>query len=64
MTRKDYILIAKALKQAEPTDDENEQGTALSGWVKSVKYVAVTLGRENSRFNEDKFLEACGIIIN
>lgn len=64
MTKKDYVVIAEALKKAEPSDVENEQGTMLEGWVKSIKFVALALGRENEKFNVDKFLKASGIIIN
>ena len=61
MTKKDYIIIAEALKNAEPTETENDSGTAVSAWVKSIIKVCQALGRQNPRFDGQKFLTACGI---
>lgn len=64
MTRKDYQLIARALKQAsenwEGFDEENPQVviTAISA------YLARELAQDNPRFDRTRFLEACGLEVH
>ena len=61
MTRKDYELIAKALKRAnenwEGFNEENPQVviTAISA------YLAKELAQDNPRFDRSRFLTACGV---
>ncbi len=62
MTKKDYILIAQALKESEPTEHENEYGTAISAWVNAVNKLANTLQTENVKFDRARFISACGLI--
>lgn len=59
MTKKDYVLIAKALKSAEPTNDEQEMGTFLDGWLKAIREVTVALATDNPKFDIRKFSHAC-----
>lgn len=48
MTRKHFIAIAKALKEA---------GTV----AEAAKNIATALAQTNPAFNRAKFLEACGV---
>lgn len=52
MTRKDYILIADAIKSS--TLDERHR-------EKVVYTLAYVLRNDNERFDYDKFVTACGI---
>jgi len=56
MTRKDYILIAEALKRAKPG-----YGAALDGWDDCVHSLCAALGEDNQRFEHARFLENCGV---
>ena len=59
MTKKDYILIAKVIKEV------------ATGWNYDSKYAYVVstiavqlaerLEKDNTRFNRDKFLKACEV---
>ena len=57
MTRKDYVLIAAALARGEPIDE----GEARDGWRQAVNAVTAALQSDNTRFDRDKFLRACGL---
>lgn len=58
MTRKDYILIATALRQALKTEIEvhGESGETAGGVRLAASTVASYLGSENARFNREHFL--------
>lgn len=61
MTRKDYTLIAKVIKEAV---DENEELHLIAYRHVIVKFahkMADELARENSRFSRFMFLQACGL---
>jgi len=58
MTKKDYILIARALNDAKPFPDK---GGAYSAWKMSVTCIREALESENSHFDRSKFLAACGV---
>ena len=66
MTRKDYILIAKAMNRARPQsaakDDkdrsEKEEAEVLQ-WVWDCLELADALQEENPRFDRDRFIAAC-----
>jgi hypothetical protein len=63
MTRKDYELIASALRSSRlhlPSNDERQAG-AKDQWETTVEEVADDLERENPRFDRNKFLTACGL---
>ncbi len=64
MTKKDYELIARELKSQHELLDYNSgkiTGSDISVYEMSCKLWAQTLSTENPRFNEAKFLEACGV---
>ncbi|MGH7179106.1 MAG: hypothetical protein ACREJC_17140, partial [Tepidisphaeraceae bacterium] len=57
MTRKDYILLAVALRNARPPDGETRN--ARLAWLAAVCGVADACTRDNPRFDSDRFLNAC-----
>lgn len=70
MSKKDYILLAQALKDSKPVNipkflaDLPEtvkwgQGT-IDQWKMDVEMITLTLAQQNPRFNRDRFLHACG----
>lgn len=62
MTRKDYVALASALRNARPWQyDQNDKAPACVAWLAAVCAVSDTLGRENTRFDADRFLCACGV---
>lgn len=65
MTRKDYNLIAAALKQVKPYlsgfGDEKLDQAALYGFKLSANMLATELAADNPAFNRERFLTACGV---
>lgn len=61
MSKKDYILIAQALKKAQPTAKEIEVETMMGGWINCIREISIAFGQDNNRFDSDIFLEACGL---
>lgn len=61
MTRKDYELIAAALRRSQPSLAlPLKEGVAAQGaWSRVVEEVAVTLFASNPNFNSDRFIDAC-----
>ena len=61
MTRKDYILIAEAIKRAHDGDVGNlpRDGVRL-GAYEVAHYLANALRRDNPRFERARFMSACG----
>lgn len=57
MTKKDYILLAQAIKQAKPEGIEEERAV----WLQVVGALSYVLGIDNPRFQALKFKEACGV---
>ena len=59
MTRKDYRLIAAAIKDSKPNDhwDPNK----MAQWVVTCNRIAEALASDNSAFKNGVFLEACGV---
>jgi hypothetical protein len=59
MTRKDYILIAEALKAARPLPhwDRNKEAQ----WVVTFSRLADRLIEDNPRFDFNTFKKACGL---
>lgn len=55
MTRRDYQLIAKALRKAKP---ENHDPDERRGWIAAVHRIAEVLTTSRSNFDAVKFLEA------
>jgi hypothetical protein len=64
MTRKDYELIAAALKASStpsiPLSDEEFAGFNF-GFRQTVHAVALSLAETNPRFDKSRFEAACGI---
>jgi len=56
MTKKDYILLAEALRSSAPASKKN-----YSQWVAAVQSITRALATDNPRFNADKFIRACGV---
>ena len=56
MTRKDFRLIADALRRTRPIGFDS----AFTQWRYDVIKIADDLQKANVRFDRTKFLEACG----
>lgn len=58
MTRKDFILLARALDDAriDSTGDPVDRGIDLAAL-----YIADALGKDNQRFDRQRFLLAAGV---
>lgn len=57
MTKKDYIKLAKCIKNARGATLGNED--ELNGIRLVIRQLVQVLHEDNSNFNEDTFLEAC-----
>ena len=66
MTKKDYILIAKAINKAQASLRYASVNMAETQRCLSIvaETFASELARENVRFDSVKFLQACNIITN
>ena len=61
MTRKDYVLIAEAIKNAKAaTADYGSPAMAENGTWEAARYLAIALRRNNDHFDRARFKEACG----
>lgn len=58
MTKKDYIILARALAHTRPNPLTEVQANSEQ-WRKDVKSVAQALAANNPRFNIVKFIKAC-----
>ncbi len=62
MTKKDYIAIAAAIKQGV---ESSKRYAANGERVDEVRLIAERISRvmaeDNSRFDADKFITACGV---
>ena len=56
MTRKDYVLIAAALKASR------DRWVFAQTWLDAVHSVANALMEDNARFDRERFLIACGAV--
>jgi len=59
MTRKDYVLLADAIKNARKVEDD--MGTVLVSVAHLAHTLATELEIDNSRFDRARFLTACGV---
>ena len=65
MTRKDYVLIAEAMKDSRPA--ANIDKGSLTGmnmwsvWIETGRNIAAALQTDNPNFNRSRFLAACGV---
>ena len=63
MTRKDYQLIAESIHRSGMIEDKNkirQQGAENMRRLIACDLIG-SLKHDNPNFNEDKFLQACGI---
>lgn len=61
MTRKDYELIAQAMRLAADVTKTSGLYDAETALGLAVQILADGLAKENPRFNETTFLTACGV---
>jgi hypothetical protein len=59
MTRKDYELIAAALKRARPT--QSIAPAKYQGWENAVISLADDIGETYMNFQRERFLRAAGV---
>jgi hypothetical protein len=59
LTKKDYIKIAAAFKAERPGD--NWDPNKRVQWELDIKAITGVLAGDNSRFDTDRFLLACGL---
>jgi hypothetical protein len=59
VTKKDYIAIARELNDARPTADM--PSLMLEQYRRDVHAIMAVLRRDNGRFDEARFLTACGL---
>jgi hypothetical protein len=59
MTRKDYELLAKAIREAMWIEEGNTE--RQYGISRVVHILAFSLQSDNSRFQNERFLKACGL---
>lgn len=57
MTRKDYVLLAEALKAVVQSVDKPER----TGAMLAAHELSYRLGQDNPRFDRRRFIEACGL---
>jgi hypothetical protein len=60
MTRKDYVLIAAACAKAYATFSPRSSNHS-NGARYVAECLADALGRDNPRFDRERFLAACGV---
>ncbi len=56
MTRKDYVLIAKALAATRECGHFSKEAYVITAWA-----LAVAFHNESPKFKKRLFLQACGI---
>lgn len=67
MTRKDYVLIAAALRKSKPAQVDARSsrakcyGEAVATWAGCVSATAAALAADNPLFDSERFLAACGV---
>jgi len=62
MTRKDFNLIANALRAAQPIDSDPDMEINRAQWNiwdKAVREMAVALRQTNDAFDMARFIRAC-----
>lgn len=63
MTKRDYIVLANALKNARPLfgSTVNIRTIKYGQWQQDVAHITQALQANDSRFNAELFLKACGV---
>ena len=57
MTRKDYVVLARALSLTKPKHDDGEP---RAQWEHDLTVVCNALAADNPRFDRTRFLQAAG----
>ena len=61
MSKKDYQLIAQALKDSKPVKvNEQYNNDEIQTWMNCTEKLTNMLAQNNPSFNRAKFLTACG----
>lgn len=69
MSKKDYQLVAAALRKTEPTDPNTVDDVVLRAavraarlqWLDTLNAFMDLAEKDNPRFDRDRFLTACGV---
>jgi hypothetical protein len=65
MTKKDFELLANALRVSKPTIDETVYPliakVEYEQWLATIESVVAALRTINSRFDHSRFMNACGV---
>jgi hypothetical protein len=61
MTRKDYVLIAEAIRTQIELSSKYEEEESRAGAQNIAYDLAWKLYEDNPRFDRDRFLVACGV---
>lgn len=59
MTKKDYIKLAKLIKENTIDPEDGDSNTYLINWNELVNGLSYILKDDNPRFDEQRFIEAC-----
>jgi hypothetical protein len=57
MTRKDYVMIAEVINRSATASTES----SFIDFARMAEDLATELQADNSRFDRDRFLTACGV---
>lgn len=61
MTKRDYVLIAKAIADAKHIKAQEKGGEYARGVITTAERIADALEVDNFRFDRARFLTACGV---
>lgn len=63
MTKKDYELIARVMEYNMPSKIAKPKGYSdrLEAWTNILNGLIEAFEQSNTKFNRDKFLQACGV---
>ena len=61
MTRKDYVMIAGIIKDANYTASKFNDTRGAEMLTHIAIELSDELAKDNPRFNRDRFLDACGV---
>jgi hypothetical protein len=60
MTKKDYVLIAGALRNSRPDPTMLVSQVIIDQWINSVAHFVSVFAGDNPRFDSVRFYDACG----
>jgi seryl-tRNA(Sec) selenium transferase len=61
MTQQDYVIIAAAIKEALESYNQEHQSQMRIGMQVAANRISRNLQQDNSRFDRNQFLRACGL---